>query len=145
VASFGKEVEKLGKEFTQIIDLNVSHWGLAALSSIGDMYYYAFTTLENTPPPSFFDEETKEFFRNTLIENAVGLKNQAIASYNLCLNKSLQVQWFNQWTDQAEKKLAEIQPENFTYSYEEKGTPVFFGSTEIKQPLVLKIEEEREE
>ena len=125
--------------------LNVESWGLAALSQIGQMYYFFFTALEETPPPPSFDYETKEFFRSTMIQQANPLRLKAIEAYKLCLDKSRELQWFNEWSDLAEQQIAKINPEEFSYSIEERGQPSQFHQTRIFKALIPELPSEEDE
>ena len=127
------------------MSLNVESWGLAALSQIGQMFYFFFTTLEKTPPPRIFDYEMQEFFRAAMIQQADPLRRKAIEAYKTCLDKSLKVQWFNEWTDLAEQQIAKINPEEYRYSVEERGSPFNFHQQKLRRSLVTSLPEEEEE
>ena len=147
-----KNVQKLNKKMAQVkasyeevLSLNVESWGLAALSQIGQMFYFFFTTLEKTPPPRIFDYEMQEFFRAAMIQQADPLRRKAIEAYKTCLDKSLKIQWFNEWTDLAEQQIAKINPEEYRYSVEERGSPFNFHQPKLRRPLVTSLPEEEEE
>ena len=92
-----------------------------------------------------FDYETKEFFRSTMIQQANPLRLKAIGAYKSCLDKSRELQWFNKWTDLAEQQIAKINPEEFSYSIEERGQPSHFHQTKIFKALVLDLPVEEDE
>lgn len=140
-----KEIDKVKQSFEAVLNMNVESWGLAALSQTGQMYYFAFTTLEQTTPPSIFDDETKEMFRNSMIEKAEPLRLKAVEAYKVCLDKARELQWFNEWSELAEQQLAKIDPSAFHYSMEERAKPVHFHNAPIRRELILALPEAEEE
>ena len=145
INKLNKKMTQVKKDYEEVLSLNVESWGLAALSQIGQMYYFFFTTLEKAPPPSIFDYETQAFYRSAMIQKANPLRLKAINAYKSCLDRSLKVQWFNEWTDLAEKQIAKINPEEYRYSVEERGTPFNFHRTTLRRALVTSLPEEEEE
>ena len=145
VQKLNKKMAKVKKSYEEVLSLNVESWGLAALSQIGQMFYFFFTTLEKTPPPRIFDYEMQEYFRSAMILQADPLRRKAIEAYKTCLDKSLKVQWFNEWTDLAEKQIAKINPEEYRYSVEERATPFNFHNTKLRRSLITSLPEEEEE
>ena len=141
LVSLLKDIERVKQSFEAVLAMNVVSWGLAALSQTGQMYYFAFTTLEQTTPPSIFDDETKEFFRNSMIEKADPLRVKAVEAYKVCLDKARELQWFNEWSDLAEQQLAKIDPAAFHYSVEERAKPVHFHTAAIRRELILTLPE----
>ena len=143
-ANLGKLDKKMNTvklSFEAVLDLNVETWGLAALSQIGEMYNFFFTTIEKTPPPRFFDYEQQEIIKSRMIEQAAPLRLKAIESYKQCLKKSLKLQWFNKWTDLAERQVAKIAPEEFRYNIEERGAPVYLHTPKVQRGLILELPE----
>ena len=145
VKNLNKKMAKVKKNYEEVLSLNVESWGLAALSQIGQMFYFFFTTLEKTPPPRIFDYEMQEYFRAAMIQQADPLRRKAIEAYKTCLDKSLKVQWFNEWTDLAEQQIAKINPEEYRYSVEERGSPFNFHQQKLRRSLVTSLPEEEEE
>ena len=139
------EMNRIKGRYEEVLAMNVEAWALASLAQIGEMYYFAFTTLEKTTPPSIFDEETKDFFRQSMIEKADPLRLKAVEAYKICLDKAREVQWFNEWTDLAEQQVAKINPEAFRYSIEERATPTYFHKTPLQRPLITELPAEEEE
>ena len=145
LAKLSKEMNKVKASFEKVIRLNVESWGLASSTQIGEMFYFYFTTLEKTPPPRIFDYETQEMFRSNFIQMADPLRKKAIIAYKTCLKKALELQWFNEWSDKAEQQIAKIAPEEYRYSIEERGTPIYFHKPGIERGLVTELPEEDNE
>ena len=72
------------------------------------------------------------------------LRRKAIEAYKTCLDKSLKVQWFNEWTDLA-KRQSPGNPEEYRYSVEERGDPFNFHQQKLRRSLVTSLPEEEEE
>jgi tetratricopeptide (TPR) repeat protein len=145
IKNLATSIKKIRKNYENVVGLNVESWGLAALSQIGQMYYFFFIALEEAPPPPSFDYETKELFRSTMIQQANPLRLKAIEAYKLCLDKSRELQWFNEWSDLAEQQIAKINPAEFSYSIEERGQPSHFHQTRIFKALVRELPSEEDE
>ena len=145
IVTLQKRIEKIRKSYEEVVGLNVESWGLAALSQIGQMYYFLFTALEDTPPPPSFNYEAKEFFRITMAQTANPIRLLAIQAYKYCLDKSRELQWFNKWSDLAEQQIAKINPQEFSYSIEERGEPSHFHQSKIFKALVRELPSEEDE
>ncbi len=138
-------ISKIKSGFEEVLLFNVQNWALAALARIGDMYEYAFKRIEQVPPPSAFDFDTQEMFKSNMIQKASPLRDKAIDSYSICLKKALELQWFNEWTNLAEKKIAKLSPENYHYSSEVRSQPNHFYKKPIGMKVILPSAEELEE
>jgi hypothetical protein len=84
----------------------------------------------------------QEFFRSNMIQMANPLRLKAIGAYKICLEKALEIQWFNEWSDKAEQQLAKIAPEEYRYSIEERARPIYFHQQRIRRGLVTQLPEE---
>jgi hypothetical protein len=60
------------------------------------------------------------------------------------LKKALELQWFNEWTDLAEKRIAKISPENYHYSSEIRSQPNHFYQKPLGQKIMLPNPEDEE-
>ena len=80
-----------------------------------------------------------------MIQKADPQRRFAIEAYKTCLDKSLKVQWFNEWTDLAEQQIAKINPEEYSYSVEERGQPTVFHQTLLRKPLITSLPEQEED
>ena len=138
------KISSIKSEYEAVMSLNVESWGLAALSQIGEVYYFAFTTLEKSPPPRKFDYETKEMFKGAMVQMADPLRQKAVMAYQACLSKALKLQWFNKWTESAELRLAKIDPSAFHYSIEERSPPVHFHNPRVQRGLVTTLPDEED-
>jgi tetratricopeptide (TPR) repeat protein len=137
-------ITKIKAGFEEVLALNVQNWGLASLARIGEMYEYAFLKIEQFPPPVAFDFDTQEMFKSNMIQKASPIREKAVESYNVCLKKALELQWFNEWTDLAEKRIAKISPENYHYSSEIRSQPNHFYQKPLGQKIMLPNPEDEE-
>jgi len=145
ISALLKEMDRIKKRYERVIGMNVEEWALAALTQIGEMYNFGFTTLEQTTPPKIFDFETADFFRQSMEEKAEPFRQLAIQAYKICLEKAREVQWFNEWTDKSEQQIAKINPEAYRYSIEERAQPTSLHNNPLRLKLVTELPAEEEE
>ena len=88
------------------------------------MYQQLSNDIYNYPAPKSFDEETAEFFRGDMADRSDIQRAKAIDAYKLCLEKAREFRWFNNWSNLAERQLAELDPSNFRYNAEILASPV---------------------
>lgn len=140
-----KEMERIKKRYEMVIGMNVEEWSLAALTQIGEMFNFGFTTLEQTTPPKIFDIDTADFFRQSMEEKAEPFRQKAIQAYKVCLEKAREVQWFNEWTDLSEQQIAKINPEAYRYSIEERAQASYLHNNTLRLKLVTELPAEEED
>lgn len=140
-----KEMDRLKIRYEEVILMNVEEWSLAALTQIGEMFNFAFTTLEQTTPPKIFDLETADIFRQKMEEQAEPFRQLAIQAYKICLEKAREVQWFNEWTDLSEQQISKINPEAYRYSIEERAQPSYLHNNPLRLKLVTELPVEEED
>ena len=114
------------------------------LHTTSRMYDFFFTKLESAPVPKRFPYEIQELIRVKFTEMASPLRRQAAESYQFCLSKSQQVQWFNEWTRIAEERLGRISPESFRDTPEMRSAPNQMSDVGVAKGLILKLEPREE-
>ena len=63
----------------------------------------------------------------------------AVTSFRLCLDKAKELRWFNEWSDLADRALANLDPDNYRYSDEVRIAPGIFGSEGISPVVIEKM------
>jgi tetratricopeptide (TPR) repeat protein len=100
------------------------HWEIAAYNRIGQAYENLSTAIENAPIPSRLGEEARMMVQEDFFEKANKIRAQAIEAYQLCLERAREKQWFNQYSDNAEKHLARLDL-SYKFTRELRPQPVF--------------------
>lgn len=127
--------------FLEVINLKSPTWAIAALARIGQIFEELSDEIYNVPAPKSFDEEQVEIFKGAMAERAEAPRSKAKESYELCLGKASELKWFNDWSDLAERRLAELMPGKYRYNAERRATPTHFGPDVVGRGFIAKLEE----
>jgi tetratricopeptide (TPR) repeat protein len=100
------------------------HWEIAAYNRIGQAYENLSAAIESAPIPRRLGEEARMMVQEDFFEKANKIRSQAIEAYQLCLERSREKQWFNQYSDNAEKHLARLDL-SYKFTRELRPQPVF--------------------
>ena len=111
--------------FIEVIKLNQPHWVIAGLSRVGLAFQELAAAIEQAPPPPGLNQEQKDMYREDLSAKADTIKAEAITAYKECLDTAKQLQWFNEYAEQAEQSLAKLDY-NFKFIKEYKARPGFY-------------------
>ena len=144
VATLNRKLEAVKQIYEEIVGLNTQNWSLAALTQIGRMYDFFFRKMEEAPVPQSFPYDIQELIRVAYLEKSRPLREKAIETYRLCLQKAQQVQWFNSWTRIAEERLGQISPESFRDTPEVRSAPDQMNQSQIAKGLIVTLEEREE-
>ena len=68
----------------------------------------------------------------------------AVNTYVLCLKKAQELKWFNEWSDNAERQLAQLEPSKHRYNAEIRARPIQFSSPLVRQDFIEKLPSEKE-
>lgn len=111
--------------FVEVIKLNQPHWVIAGLSRVGLAYQELAQAIEQAPPPPGLNQEQQDIYREDLAAKADTIKAEAVTAYKECLDTAKQLQWFNQYAEQAEQNLAKLDY-NFKFIKEYKARPGYY-------------------
>lgn len=109
--AFKEKVQRIADAralFVKVIELQQPHWVIAGLNRVGLAYEELARTIEESPAPKGLNEDQKTLYRDDLAVKAAGIKEKAIAAYNECLATARQLEWFNDYADQAAASLAKL-------------------------------------
>ena len=81
----------------------------------------------------------KDEFRLNMANLSEPQRKLAVTSFRLCLDKARELRWFNEWSDLADRALAELDPANYRYSDEIRIVPKTFGPIGVHPKLVEKM------
>ena len=140
----GKQIGKDWVIYDEVIKMQSPKWAIAAIARQGEMLEEFSNAIYNYPAPKSFNEDQVEAFKGTMTDKAEVQRQQAINTYVLCLKKAQELRWFNEWSDNAERRLAQLDPGKFRYNAEIRAKPVNFGTPTVRQDLIAKLPEEGE-
>lgn len=130
--------------FLEVIELKSANWAIAALARIGQIFENLSDEIYNLPAPKTFDDDQVEAFKGAMTERAEVPRAKAKEAYELCLGKARELRWFNQWSDVAERRLADLMPEKYRYNAELRARPDHFGPDIVGQRFIGKLDEPEE-
>ena len=137
----GKDIREVRKIYKDVIDMQSPNWAIAAIARQGEMTEEFSNAIYGYPAPPRYTEDQKEAFKTVLVDLAEKYRQRAIRSYTTCLKLAQTLEWFNPWSDNAEKRLAELDPEKYSYNAEQRATPKVFSSMLLPPPLIVNTEE----
>jgi hypothetical protein len=110
--------------YLEIVDLQ-PHWGVAAAARVGQMYQnYADAVFSAEIPKDVAAyEDAAEVYCDVLAEEADKLETEAVTAYTFCLETSLKLSWFNEYSQTCETELSQIRPQDFPTAGEIRATP----------------------
>jgi tetratricopeptide (TPR) repeat protein len=143
-----KEISKRGEIiasarsiYDEVILMKSPNWAIAALARQGEMLEATSSAIYNYPAPPKFTEDQKESFKGILTDRSEVYRVQAIDAYVLCMKKAQELRWFNEWSDDAERRLSILDPAKYRYNAEQRAKPTVFGPATIPQPFISALEE----
>ena len=98
------------KAYTEVVKLRSPEWAVASLYRIGEANAHLAKTIQAVPPPRAFTSEQAQLFRDKLSEQTLPIEDQAAEAMELCLQKSAELNVFNEWTGRCLEYLEEHRP-----------------------------------
>ena len=136
------------KIYQAVILMKNANWAIAAAARIGQLFQdFAnglFTTEVPTPPatPSGMErDEWADMFRNAycdqMTDQAEPLDGKAVEGLKTCLDKSTELNWFNEWSKLCEEELNQIKPSEYPLASEIRAEPGYAGLTlDVARPFL---------
>ncbi|MEE2756135.1 MAG: tetratricopeptide repeat protein [Myxococcota bacterium] len=137
----GTLIESARKIYGEVIKLQSPNWAIAATARQGEMLEALSNAIYEYPAPPSFTEDQQEAFKGTLTDRAEAYRTQAIEAYMLCMKTAQELQWFNSYSDNAEKRLSILDPGKYRYNAEVRATPTNFGPPTIAPPVIRSLQE----
>ena len=144
IVARGKVISSARAIYDEVIKLKSPNWAIAAIARQGEMLETFSDAIYNYPAPKAFSEDQAEAFKGTMTDRAEVFRQQAIEAFQLCLRKAQELRWFNEWSDNAGKRLAQLAPGKFRDNAELRASPNVFGEPHVRAPdYSVGAEEER--
>ena len=119
-------------------------WAIAGAARIGQISQNFADGLYTAEVPKDvrtgkFAEDAWDMYCDTLTEVARPLEERSLAAFSYCLEKSTQLNWFNQWSRLCEKELGQIRPQDFPTASEVHAEPDNVAAITDTQGPILTI------
>ena len=125
----GKALQEVEKTYAAIIQTGAGEWGLAALVQLGRAYENMGESLENSHIPSYLTNDQIEFYRMDLEDRIYPQEEKAVAAYSAALEKSYEINLYNDNLAFATRRLGELRPHDFTGLEEQLLEPGYTSSS----------------
>lgn len=104
---------ELEQKYTEIINTGAGEWGLASLVALGQTYEDMADALIESKCPFYLTDDQCEFYKETIGDKAYGPQEKAVSAYQLALQKSFELNLYNENTALATRRLGELRPTDF--------------------------------
>ncbi len=141
-----KVLEEANKLFSDVVEMHVPEWEMAAAARAGDMQVEFMQSLYDAPlPPAFEgDQELIDIYRSSMDKKAEPFREVAVNLFEHCLNVSTKVRWFNENSLRCETELNKLDPRKYPISEEIRIQPENEMSMWAVPEPILSLETEAE-
>jgi len=108
-----KSLQEVEATYAAIINTGAGEWGLACLVQLGVAYENMGESLENSHIPSYLTDDQIEFYRMNLEDKVYPQTEKAVAAYQAALDKSYELNLYNDKLAFATRRLGELRPDDF--------------------------------
>jgi tetratricopeptide (TPR) repeat protein len=108
-----KALQEVEGKYAEIISTGAGEWGLAALIQLGKAYENMGSSLTNSYVPSYLTDDQIEFYKMTLEDKVFPQTEKAAAAYKAALDKSYELNLYNDNLAFATRRLGELRPADF--------------------------------
>ena len=147
-----KQLKDAQAIYQEVILFKNAHWVIAAAARIGQLFqdfanglYTAEVPQPPPPPPGIERDEYGQMFRDAycdaLTDQAEPLDNKAVEGLSICLNKSTDLNWFNEWSKLCELELNQIKPGEYPLASEIRAEPGYASMAFDAAPVLMSREE----
>lgn len=105
-----KLTQEVEKAYTEVLGIGSGDWGIAALTRIGMMYQDFARNFVESPDPPGLDDDQLMMYRSELENRAFPLEEKAIEGYETALEKSYELNVYNEFTISAQDALNRFKP-----------------------------------
>ena len=138
----GEKMQEAAPIYNDVITkFNSPKWGLAAMARLGMMYHDVAEQIEKAPTPPGLPEEVELAYVDLLLELSSKFEDSAIKYYETAVQKAAETGWFNEYTNEAQKRLFDLRPLQYRSASEVKATPSKTIETYHTGELYIDLEE----
>ena len=118
--------------------LEVPQWQIASAARAGEMYRVFVDAFEDAPVPEEIenDEELYQIYVGALNQQRQIFFDQAIPRFEFCLRTATAVRWFNEFSQQCERELNQLNPGEYPLAAELRGEATYIQSVSARPGAV---------
>ncbi|MDP2311195.1 MAG: tetratricopeptide repeat protein [Pseudomonadota bacterium] len=113
-----RAMSEVEKTYAGIIGTGAGEWGLAALARLGSAYENLSESLKGSWIPTYLTADQKELYTMALEDKAYPQIEKAAAAYSAALQKSYELNLYNDNTANATRRLGVLRPDDFPGLFE---------------------------
>ena len=125
----GKQLDTAQKIYQSVIQMKQAHWVIAAAARIGQLYqdfsgqlYTAPVPKAGPAPAGYPQDEFEQLFHDAycdaMVDSAEPLETKAIEGLSVCLNKSTDLSFYDEWSKLCEAELNQLKPVEYPIASE---------------------------
>jgi len=118
-----KAMGEVEKTYAAIIGTGAGEWGLASLARLGSAYENLSESLEGSWIPTYLTADQKELYTMALQDKAYPQIEKAAAAYSAALEKSYELNLYNDNTANATRRLGVLRPDDYPGLFEKIPEP----------------------
>ena len=126
-----------------ITKFNSPKWGLASMARLGMMFHDVADQILHAPIPPGLPPEVEGAYTDLLIDFSARFEESAIKYYEAAVKKAAETGWFSEFTNEAQKRLFDLRPDQYRSASEVKATPNKTITTYQTGALFMDLEELR--
>lgn len=137
----GKQIDAAQKVYQSVIQMKQAHWVIAAAARIGQLYqdfsgqlYTAQVPKAGPAPAGYPQDEFEQLFHDAycdaMVDKAEPLESKAIEGLSVCLNKSTDLSFYDEWSQLCEAELNQLKPVEYPIASEIRAQPGY-GATQV--------------
>ncbi|MGZ5237288.1 MAG: hypothetical protein ACXWCV_13330, partial [Caldimonas sp.] len=130
----GKQLQTSLKIYQSVVLMKQAHWVIAAAARIGQLYQDFSGQLYTAPvpkapaaPSGYPQEEFDQFFHDAycdaMVDQAEPIEAKAIEGLSVCLNKSTDLSFYDEWSQLCESELNQLKPAEYPIASEIRAQP----------------------
>lgn len=130
----GKQIDAAQKVYQSVIQMKQAHWVIAAAARIGQLYqdfsgqlYTAQVPKAGPAPAGYPQDEFEMYFHDAycdaMVDKAEPLETKAIGALSVCLNKSTDLSFYDEWSRLCEAELNQLKPVEYPIASEIRAEP----------------------
>jgi hypothetical protein len=127
-----KAVQEIEQSYLEIIKTGAGEYGLAALVDLGQLYENLATTLRSAYVPPKLTEDQAELYKMGLEDKAYPNEEKAVQAFSQALNKSYELNLYNENTALAVRQLGVLRPFDYPGLSEDLITPRFTSNSVVE-------------
>ncbi|HJL19194.1 MAG TPA: tetratricopeptide repeat protein [Sandaracinaceae bacterium LLY-WYZ-13_1] len=131
--------------YNRIAELEIPEWEIAGAARVGEMYRSFMDQIRQAPIPEEIenDDELYGIYVDALENAARPLQQQAMDKFEFCLTRATAVRWFNEFSEQCEQELNQLDRAQYPMAAELRGEADYV-QRQLARPGAVSLDQEEQ-